>query len=187
MTTPVWQQQDGMRSNKASARLDCLGDCSCSLWWLSTVVNDVLSLNQGSVLQTDRSHQSGMDLSFPSCAGHGSSLSGHGHRNWVRVSRCIPLCGMSVTQPEDATVTLHPDLYNQLDLLVYPMASMAEVFPLGEDPGVRICWGKLWRGKRSSESWAALPELDGMAWPELERQPRSHHSCATHLSAARHH
>lgn len=46
---------------------------------------------------------------------------------------------MSVTQPEDATATLHPDLYNQLDLLVYPMVSMAEVFPLGEDPGVRIC------------------------------------------------
>lgn len=87
----------------ASAILDCLRDYSCSLWWLSTVVNDVLSLNQRSVLslnqrsvlQTDRSHQSGMDLSFPPCAGRGSSPSGYGHRNWVRVSRCIPLCGMS--------------------------------------------------------------------------------------------
>lgn len=46
---------------------------------------------------------------------------------------------MSVTRPEDATATLHPDLYNQLDLLVHPMASMAEVFPLGEDLGVRSC------------------------------------------------
>lgn len=36
----------------ASARLGCLRDCSFSLWWLSTAVNDVFSLNQRSVLQT---------------------------------------------------------------------------------------------------------------------------------------
>lgn len=87
---------------------------------------------------------------------------------------------MPVTQPEDATATFHSDLYNYLDLLVHPVAPMAEVYPFRRGSRGK----KLLSGAVEGEEVLRVVSSPPGARPY---DPRFDRSCATHLSSPTHH